>query len=94
MYAVDKIKIDNKVKLKKCQMDIAYISGIKKSQWCRDIINKSPKASVFVRCMWRDDKHKWEPIEVIDNVNLPSLMEDILEKLVEMEESDSDSDDE
>jgi hypothetical protein len=91
MYAVEKVQNGGITKLRKYQMDIAYISSIKKSEWVRDIINDSPKGSVFVKCIWRDDKHKWEPLELVKNVRLPSLMDDILEKIHVMEESDSDS---
>lgn len=92
MYAVEKVIDDGRTKLKKYQMDIAYISSIKKSNWVRDIINNSSKGSVFVKCIWRDDKHKWEPLELAKNVRLPSLMDDILIKIMVMEESESDSD--
>ncbi len=92
LFAVEKITDSGTVKLKKCKMDIAYISGIEKSAWCRDIINKSPKGSVFVKCIWRNDKKKWEPLEVNTQVKLPSLMDDIRKDLIEMEVSDSDSD--
>jgi hypothetical protein len=91
LFAVEKIEDKGSVKLKKCKMDIAYISGIERSTWCKDIINKSPKGSVFVKCIWRNDKRKWEPLEVA-KVNLPSLIEDIRKDLIEMEVDDSDSD--
>jgi hypothetical protein len=94
MYAVEKINTGNNIKLKKCQMDIAYIPDISKSEWCRDITNKSHRGSVFVKCIWKDDKRKWEPLELQKNVKLPSLMEDIRKDIIEMEESDSDSESE
>ena len=56
------------------------------------LINNSPKGSVFVECLWRDDKRKWEPLDINTEVRLPSLMSDIRENIVEMEEMDSDSD--
>lgn len=92
MYALD-TDTDSKGKniYKKCQMDIAYIPDMKKSQWCKDITTKTHKGTVFVKCIWRDDKKKWEPLELKD-VKLPSLMEDIRKNIIEMEESDSDSD--
>lgn len=92
MYAVDKVKKGGAVKLKKCQMDIAYIGSIDKSKWCRTIINNSQKGSVFVKCVWRDNVRKWEPLELEENVKFPSLMVDIMENIIEMEESDSDTD--
>ena len=75
-------------------MDIAYIADIEKSLWLRKVINQSPKKSVFVKCTWRDDKKKWEPLELNTKVKIPSLMEDVRHDLVEIEVSDSDSGDE
>jgi hypothetical protein len=92
MFAFEQIKSGSSTKLKKCQMDIAYIPDIKKSKWCRDIITNSHRGSVFVKCIWRDEKRKWEPLELKDDVKLPSLMDDIRKNIVEMEQSDSDSD--
>lgn len=84
---------DNRIRLKKCQMDIAYIPNMQKSQWCKDITTASPKGSVFVKCIWRDAKNKWEPMELKTDVKLPSLIDDIRKNIVEMEKSDSDSGD-
>jgi len=92
LYCVDMIKTDGVTKLKKCQMDIAYIPNIERSEWCRSIINDSVNKSCFVRCVWRENKKKWEPLELNKSVRLPSLIEDIRKDLVEMELSDSDSD--
>lgn len=93
LFAVEQIKDKGDVRLKKCQMDIAYIANMEKSKWCREITTNSPKGSVFVKCVWRDDKRKWEPLEIAD-VKLPSLMDDIRKNIVEMEQSDSDTGDE
>ena len=92
LFAVEQIKVGDVIKLKKHQMDIAYIADMNKSIWCRDITTDSHKGNVFVKCVWRHDKRKWEPIELVHNVRLPTLMDDILKNLVEMEVSDSDSD--
>jgi hypothetical protein len=93
LFAVEQIKDKGDVRLKKCQMDIAYIANMEKSKWCREITTNAPKGSVFVKCVWRDDKRKWEPLEIAD-VKLPSLMDDIRKNIVEMEQSDSDTGDE
>lgn len=93
LFAVEQINIDGNVRLKKCQMDIAYIPCIRKSVWCRDIINNSKKGSVFVKCIWREEKKKWEPLELEKNVRLPTLIDDIRKDLFEIELSDSGSDD-
>lgn len=92
LFAVEQVKVDSTTRLKKCQMDIAYIPNMEKSKWCRDITTDSHRGSVFVKCIWRDAKRKWEPLELKEDVKLPSLMEDIRKNIVEMEESDSDSD--
>lgn len=91
LFAVERIK--NGDVLKKHPMDIAYIPDINKSNWCRKIMTDSQKDVVFVKCVWRHDKGKWEPLELKD-VKIPSLMEDIREHLHVLEESDSESDDE
>ena len=93
LYAVDKVKIGGSIKLKKYQMDIAYVPDIETSEWCKDIFNHSNNGTVLVKCIWRDSKRKWQPLELCENVKLPSLMEDIRKSLVEIEESDSDSED-
>lgn len=94
LFALEREIDGTKIKLKKCQMDIAYIPNMKKSQWCRDITTASPKGCVFVKCIWRDTKSKWEPMELKTDVKLPSLIDDIRKDIVEMEKSDSDSNDE
>jgi len=93
LFALEQVKEGNKVRLRKCQMDIAYIPNMQKSQWCRDITTASPKGSVFVKCIWRDAKSKWEPMELKTDIKLPSLIDDIRKDIVEMEKSDSDSGD-
>lgn len=92
LFAVEQVIEGTSTKLKKCQMDIAYIPTIEKSRWCKEIITGSHKGSVFVKCIWRDEKRKWEPMEVKKDVKLPSLMEDIRKDLVILEESESESD--
>lgn len=93
LFALEQIKDVDKVRFKKCQMDIAYIPNMKKSQWCRDITTASSNGRVFVNCIWRDDKRKWEPLELKFDVKLPSLIDDIRKNIVEMEGLDSDSED-
>ena len=92
LFAVEQVKVDSTHLLKKCQMDIAYIPSMEKSKWCRDITTNSHKGSVFVKCIWRDTKRKWEPLELKPDVKIPSLMEDIRKNIIEMEGSGSDSD--
>lgn len=93
LFALEQIKDADKLRFKKCQMDIAYIPNMKKSQWCRDITTASSNGCVFVKCIWRDDKRKWEPLELKTDVKLPSLIDDIRKDIVEMEGLDSDSED-
>ena len=95
LFAVEQIKnSDSPIPiLRKYPMDIAYISDINKTNWCRKIMTDSQKDVVFVKCVWRHDKGKWEPLELKD-VKIPSLIEDIRKYLDVIEESDSESDDE
>lgn len=90
LYALEKIN-EQKVRYKKCQMDIAYIPNMQKSQWCRDITMASHTGYVFVKCIWRDNKKKWEPLEVVSNIKLPTLIDDIRKDIIELEKSDSES---
>lgn len=91
MFAVEQINVDGVTKLKKYQMDIAHVPNIDKSKWCQKITTESPTGCVFVKCLWIDDKNKWEPMEVVTNVKLPSLMCDIRKNIVEFEQSDDES---
>lgn len=91
MSALEVVEKKGRSLHKKFPMDIAYISDMKKSLWCRDITSNNSKGSVIVKCLWRNDKKKWEPIELSDQ-KFPSLISDIRENLIEMEDSDSDSD--
>ena len=91
LYAVEQIVENNVPRLRKYPMDIACIPSIEKSKWCKDIVTESQKGSVLVKCIWRDNRRKWEPLEVKDNVKIPSLIDDIRGKLIEMEKSDSES---
>jgi hypothetical protein len=94
LYALEQVNTDGVVRLKRCQMDIAYISDLNKSRWCREITTDSHRGYVFVKCVWRNDKRKWEPLELRADMKLPSLMDDIRKHLIEMEVTDSESDDE
>ena len=90
LYALETCIINGITKLKKCQMDIAYIPNIEKSKWCREITNS--KDNIFVKCIWRNDKKKFEPFEVAD-VKLPSLIDDIKKKMIEIEIDNTDDED-
>ena len=94
LYAVEKVHVNGETKLRKKKMDIAFIPSIDKSIWCRKIITESPSSTVFVKCIWRNNKNKWEPIELNTKVKLPCLIDDIMKDFVEIIESDSDSDNE
>lgn len=94
MFALERITENESTRYRKFQMDIAYVPNIKKSKWCKDITISSPKGAVFVKCVWRDDKKKWEPLEEMPGVKLPTLIDSIKDSLIEMEISDSESDEE
>lgn len=93
MYAIEKVVDNNVPRLKKYQLDIAYIPNIKKSKWCKDITVSSTNGSVLVKCLWKDDKRKWEPMEHITDIKFPSYIDEIREKLIEIDQSDSDCSD-
>lgn len=91
MSALELKKENGRQCYRKFPMDIAYISDLKKSTWCRDITSNNSKGSVIVKCLWRNDKKKWEPIELSDQ-KFPTLIDEIRENLIEIEDTDSDSD--
>jgi hypothetical protein len=93
MYAIEKVVDNNVPRLKKYQLDIAYIPNIKKSKWCKDITVSSTNGSVLVKCLWKDDKRKWEPMEHVTDIKFPSYIDEIREKLIEIDQSDSDCSD-
>ena len=70
-----------------------YIPNIKKSKWCKDITVSSTNGSVLVKCLWKDDKRKWEPMEHVTDIKFPSYIDEIREKLIEIDQSDSDCSD-
>ena len=88
MYCVERV---GKRKLKKQKRDIAYIPDAEKSRWLRDLFlnNAKPK---LMNCVWRDDRRKWEPISVNKTAKFPTLASQLDKYLIEMEESDSESD--
>jgi hypothetical protein len=94
LYAIDTVVINDLTRYKKIQLDIAYIPSIDKSNWCKNILSMSrtTKKPVHVKCIWRDEKQKWEPIDVVE-VKIPSFMSDIKTNIIEIE-SDIISDDE
>ena len=90
LSAIEKVTNNNVHKYKRYGLDIAFIPNMDRSHWCRDIMNKSPNKRVLVKCIFRNEKHKWEPIEVDHKTKLPTLIDEIKNELDEIEFSDSD----
>jgi hypothetical protein len=88
LYCVERV---GKSKLKKQKRDIAYIPDADKSKWLRDLFLNSSKPKLM-NCVWRDDRRKWEPMSVNKTAKFPTLASQLDKHLVEMEESDSESD--
>lgn len=93
MYTYEKI---GKKKIKYIKMDIAYISDKEKSEWVREcftdnVMTKNGVQYLFMKCKWNNDANKWEPYKVNTKVRLPTSYSKISEKLMMVEEDDSDS---
>jgi hypothetical protein len=88
LYSVEKIKKNNKTMLKRKKMGIAYIPTTERSKWCQKILLESNKTSLLVKCLFHDNKGKWEPIELDTKSKFPTLFSDINIEVVEMSDSD------
>ena len=80
---VKNIKDNTKNSLLRVKVDLAYIPNIKKSKWCKEIIEKSANNSVLVECKYDDDKKKWEPMKDSD-AKRPSYITDF--NIIEIDE--------
>ena len=76
---------NNKTKLKRRKVDLAYIPNIKKSKWCRDLMNDTEENSVLVECEFNEEKNKWIPIKKSD-ANRPSYASDF--NIIEVDNND------
>jgi hypothetical protein len=86
LNAVERIVSDGKKVLKRVSMGIAYISGIEQSHKMNKVFAQEKK--VLMKCKFLNDKSKWEPIDLDNSLQHPTLMEDIELEILE------DSDDE
>jgi hypothetical protein len=94
LYVVEKEMNDDKSKpvLRSKKMGIAYIPSIDSSQNCKNIMISHPNGKALVKCVFRHDKNKWEPIEEDKVRKFPSLLTDIEDMMEIFEESCSDED--
>jgi len=88
LYSVEKIKKNSKTMLRRKKMGIAYIPTAKKSQWCQQILLDSNKTSLLVKCLFHNNKGKWEPVELDTTSKFPTLFSDINVEIIEMSDSD------
>jgi hypothetical protein len=88
MYCVERV---GKNKLKKQKRDIAYIPNTEKSKWLRRLFDDESKPKLM-NCVWRENRRKWEPVSVNKTAKFPTLAAQLDKSLIEMEESDSESD--
>lgn len=88
MYCVQRV---GKNKLKKQKRDIAYISNLTKSKWARSLFDTDIKPKLM-NCIWRDKRRKWEPISLNTKAKFPTIASKIDEDLIEIEESDDETD--
>lgn len=88
LYCVERIDTN---KVRKQKRDIAYIPDAEKSRWLRSLFDQDTKPKLM-NCVWRDDRRKWEPISINTSAKIPTLSSKLDEYLIEVEESDSESD--
>ena len=90
LYCVEKEISDKKIKYKRINMGIAHIKGIVVSHLLKKIF--ADKKSALMKCRFNNDNSKWEPIEEETKRRIPTMINEIDEKLVQMEFSEDDSD--
>lgn len=88
LYCVERIDTN---KIRKQKRDIAYIPDAEKSKWLRSLFDQDTKPKLM-NCVWRDERRKWEPISINTSAKIPTLSSKLDEYLIEVEESDSESD--
>lgn len=89
LYAVEKTERNGKKVLRRVKMGIAFVPGISRSAWCREILEKSGGNSVLVKCKFDNDKSKWEPFDIDKSAKRPTMLDTIENDLELMEISDS-----
>jgi hypothetical protein len=63
-------------KLKRVKIGLAFVSGLERSKWCQEVMNKA-NGSTLVHCKFINEKQKWEPISVVsEDGNKPSMVSD------------------
>lgn len=88
LNAIKKKTIKGKSVLVRHKMGVAHIPTMKKSKWCREIMMKNPKGKVLVKCLFNNEKSKWEPMEVEKEKKKPDKFKDIPLEIVEETDSE------
>lgn len=89
LYSVERSSKKKSILVRK-KMGIAYIPTTERSQWCQSVLSKSKKNSILVKCMFHNNKGKWEPIEVDKKSKFPTLFSKIDVEVMQMSDSDED----
>lgn len=71
---VESVTKDNKARLKRKKIGLAYIPNVARSIWCSQIMEESI-ANVLVHCKFHPEKAKWEPYSLA-TAKRPSLIDD------------------
>uniref|UniRef100_A0A6C0EBG7 Uncharacterized protein n=1 Tax=viral metagenome TaxID=1070528 RepID=A0A6C0EBG7_9ZZZZ len=87
LFAVEKANVKGKTFLKRVKMGNAYIKGINKSLEIRTLINSKEDKKALMKCLFNEDKNKWEPVEEDKKSKFPTYLSEIEEKL-ELVEAD------
>jgi hypothetical protein len=88
LFSVEKVTRKGKQLWKRRKMGIAYIPTMDRSKWCRELMQKSKKDSVLVKCLFHSSKGKWEPLELNKDKKIPTEFNKINVGIVEISDSD------
>lgn len=85
LHAIEKDKSGPKPVYRRVKMGIAHIPTTKRSKWCRDVMTKSSKGRLLVKCLFHDNVGKWEPVKIESEKKKPDRIKDIKVKQVKVE---------
>jgi len=91
LFCMEPVIKDGKTLYRRKFMSIAFIKDKDDTKKCQSLTKNNK--SVIVKCLFNKDVNKWVPIEKVDDVDKPDLLEVIEEQMDTIEVSDTDDDD-
>ena len=74
LNVVESVDKNGKTFMKRKKIGLAFIPNVKKSKWCREIMEDNNNG-VLINCIYHEDKYKWEPMN-ISSAKRPSFISD------------------